>query len=254
VLKSDETLVRLDSSSYVVLVNISQHQESSEPVHRIQLLTKSTFGRKFLSSLDKLEKTAKRYHHGDLERALIATSLDVIGIEGVDGLTLRRVGAKVGVSRSALYRHFDDKAALVARIASDGFRLLHETLMRVRANAAPDANDTLEVMAAAHVHFAQANPSHYATMFGGFIKDWRKYPELARHADAAFGEVVDAIRGAQRGGSLASGDPIPIAQVMWALTFGVAQLGTSGQLARPSLPVLAVQGVRWVSDGCQIGI
>jgi AcrR family transcriptional regulator len=198
----------------------------------------------------------RRYHHGDLERVLIVTALEVIKTEGVEGLTLRRVGGKAGVSRSALYRHFDDKAALLARIATDGFRLLYDTLRRVRANAAPDARDTLEVMAAAHVHFAQANPSHYATMFGGFIGNCQAYPELAKSADAARGEVVDAIRDAQSRGYLGAGDTLLIAEVMWALTFGVACLGTSTVLGQPSLPIegLAVQGVRWVSDGCQIGI
>jgi AcrR family transcriptional regulator len=197
----------------------------------------------------------RRYHHGDLERTLVATALDVIHAEGVEALTLRRVGAMAGVSRTALYRHFDDKAALVARIASDGFRLLRETLVRVRANASPDAGDTLEVLAAAHVHFARANPSHYATMFGSAL-DRRKHPDLARQADAACGEVVGAIRDAQRRGALGSGDPELIAEVMWALTFGIARLGSSSQLPWTALPAeaLAVQGVRWVSDGCQMGV
>ena len=199
----------------------------------------------------------RRYHHGDLERALIVTALDIIGSDGVEGLTLRGVGARVGVSRSALYRHFDDKAALVARIASDGFRLLHETLRRVRENAPRDAEDTLEVMAAAHVHFARANPSHYATMFGGVLQGWeivsravrgRPTPRAARSSTrfatrSGAGGLVQAIR-------------YLIAEVMWALTYGVARLGTSSQLTEQRLPIeaLAVQGVRWVSDGCQTPI
>jgi AcrR family transcriptional regulator len=195
----------------------------------------------------------KPYHHGDLEQALLATALAIISTDGVEGLTLRRVGSTVGVSRSALYRHFDDKAALVARIAGVGFRLLHETLMRVRANAGLDARDTLEVMAAAHVHFAQANPSHYATMFGGFLGDGRAYPEVMQQSRAALGELVDVVRDAQSRGDLGPGDPIVIADIIWALTFGVARLGTSNHLRPHALPIeaLAVQGVRWVSDGCQ---
>ena len=200
-----------------------------------------------------MEKQKRRYHHGDLERALVATSLEIIGTEGLDALTLRRVGEKAGVSRSALYRHFDDKTALVARIAADGFQLLHETLARVRANATSQAGDTLEVMAAAHVHFAQGNPSHYETMFGGVVQDWRRYPDVGRQADSALGEVVDAVREAQRRGYIGPGDSRAIAEVMWALTFGIARLGTSNHFAAGALPIeaLAVQGVRWVSDGCQ---
>ena len=138
----------------------------------------------------------------------------------------------------------------MARIASDGFRLLHETLRRVRENAPPDANDTLEVMAAGHVHFARANPSHYATMFGGFLRDWRMYPELGRQAEAARREVVDAVHDAQRRGRIGSGDPVLIAEVMWALTYGVARLGTSSQLTQQRLPLRL--SLSEVSDGCQM--
>jgi hypothetical protein len=92
-------------------------------------------------------------------------------------------------------------------------------------------------------------------MFGSAL-DRRKHPDLARQADAACGEVVGAIRDAQRRGALGSGDPELIAEVMWALTFGIARLGSSSQLPRTALPAeaLAVQGVRWVSDGCQMGV
>jgi AcrR family transcriptional regulator len=206
--------------------------------------------------LDKLPSAKRQYHHGDLERALLSTAIDIIAAEGVNGLTLRRVGTEIGVSRTALYRHFDDRAALVARIAADGFQLLHDTLQRVRANARSDAAGTLEVMAAAHVHFARANPSHYATMFGGFLKNWRDYPDLMRHADAARGEVVDAVREAQRHGHVGPGDPVLVADVMWALTFGVARLGMSNQFGERTAAVeeLAVRGIRWVLDGCQTPI
>src|SRR6185369_15867068 len=105
------------------------------------LLTKSTYVRKLLTSLPKSPPERRRYHHGDLERALVATAIKIIAAEGVEGLTLRRVGTEIGVSRTALYRHFDHKAALVAKIAADGFRLLGETLKRVRANAPAAADD-----------------------------------------------------------------------------------------------------------------
>ena len=62
----------------------------------------------------------------------------------------------------------------------------------------------------------------------------------------------DAVRDAQRRGRMGAGDPVLIAEIMWALTYGVARLGTSSQLTQQRLPIeaLAVQGVRWVSDGC----
>ena len=75
------------------------------------------------------------YHHGDLERALVDAAVGMIREQGVQAFTLRSVGARVGVSRTALYRHFDDKAALLARVASEGFRRLHAALAKAIATA-----------------------------------------------------------------------------------------------------------------------
>ena len=58
-------------------------------------------------------KRADRYHHGDLRRALLEEALRTIQTHGVEALTLRAVGERLGVSRTALYRHFTDKPALL---------------------------------------------------------------------------------------------------------------------------------------------
>ena len=78
-------------------------------------------------------KRRNQYHHGDLRRALIDEAARVIGARGVEHLTLRGVGQRLGVSRTALYRHFADKASLLAAVGyslNRGFlaverRLLH---------------------------------------------------------------------------------------------------------------------------------
>src|SRR5690349_8961587 len=72
----------------------------------------------------------KQYHHGDLRRALLEEAVRTIRDEGEAALTLRAVGARLGVSRTALYRHFADKSALLNAVAEDGFRRLADALDR----------------------------------------------------------------------------------------------------------------------------
>ena len=191
------------------------------------------------------------YHHGNLEHALVQAALETIRDEGVQALTLRSVGGRVGVSRTALYRHFDDKAALLARVASEGFRVLFETMTQAIANSSDEQGDTLEVMAAAYVHFALSNPSHYQTMFGGYLTEWERYPELIRHADAAFQQLVEVIRREQQGGRMGPGSPVAIAEIVWSLNHGVATLGLARHLPRTPMSVeeLAVQGARFLRAG-----
>src|SRR5262249_14471413 len=74
------------------------------------------------------KKTAKAYHHGDLRRALLDEALRTIQMHGVEHVTLRTVGERLGVSRSALYRHFADKHALLAAVGKEGFRKLRKAI------------------------------------------------------------------------------------------------------------------------------
>src|SRR5262247_425371 len=74
-------------------------------------------------------KPRDRYHHGDLRRALLDEALRTIQDDGVGALTLRTIGLKLGVSRTALYRHFADKRALLSAVATEGFRMLRQQLL-----------------------------------------------------------------------------------------------------------------------------
>ena len=183
------------------------------------------------------------YHHGDLERALVATAVETIAREGVQALTLRSVGASVGVSRTALYRHFDDKAALLARVAEEGFRRLHAAMTEALAASAAAGAPPLPAMGEAYVRFARANPSHYQTMFGGFLADWGRYPDLIIIADAAFTLLADTVRHEQRRGHLGPGDPIELAEITWAMSHGIATLGMARHLERTPTRVEALAGM-----------
>ena len=175
-----------------------------------------------------LRRPADRYHHGDLRRALLEEAVRTIEDEGIAGLTLRAVGARLRVSRTALYRHFADKSALLAAVARDGFVLLREALVEAwqdggRGRAGFDA------MGLAYVRFALAHPGHYRVMFGGFAPPAAD-EELARESGAAFQVLVDAIIEQQHGGLVRRDDPQLLARCIWSLVHGVATLAIDGHL------------------------
>ena len=103
------------------------------------------------------ESPTDRYHHGDLRRALIEEAVHTIQAKGVDALTLRAVGQKLGVSRTALYRHFADKSALLAAVAAEGFRTLRSQLVAAWEHGGRGVA-AFEAMGAAYVRFAVAHP------------------------------------------------------------------------------------------------
>ena len=174
-------------------------------------------------------KSGRTYHHGNLRSALLDEALATIRAEGVEGVTLRDIGARLGVSRTALYRHFTDKRALLAAVATEGFRMLREQL--VDAWEKGGRGDTaFHAMGVAYVHFAVDNPSHYRVMFGGFIDPAAKSPELGAEARGAFQALVDALAALQHDGVFYSDDAVLMATHTWALVHGIAMLAIDGQL------------------------
>src|ERR1700684_1824534 len=104
------------------------------------------------------KKAKSSYHHGNLEQAMVQAAVQTIRKGGVEALTLRGVGASLGVSRSALYRHFADKEALLARVSLEGFKGLIAALQSSYAEEGRAADSSLPRMAAAYVRWAEANP------------------------------------------------------------------------------------------------
>jgi AcrR family transcriptional regulator len=178
----------------------------------------------------KVRKNAsKPYHHGDLRRALLEEALLTIQTHGVEHLTLRTIGERLGVSRSALYRHFADKQALLATVGTEGFRKLQRVLADAWArNRRGRAG--FEAMAKAYVQFAVAHPSHYRVMFGGFIESAAKDDQFTAEAEAAFQVLVDALTEQQKAGDIRRDNPVLMARFLWALVHGTAMLVIDGQL------------------------
>jgi AcrR family transcriptional regulator len=164
-----------------------------------------------------------------LRRALVDEALRTIQKHGVEHLTLRTVGERLGVSRSALYRHFADKQSLLAAVGKEGFRKLRQTLADAweqngRSRAA------FHAMGKAYVQFAVAHPSHYRVMFGGFIESAVKDDHFVAEAKAAFNVLVDALVEQQNAGDVRRDDPVLMARFVWGLVHGTAMLIIDGQL------------------------
>jgi AcrR family transcriptional regulator len=175
-----------------------------------------------------VRKRANRYHHGDLRRALLQAAVRTIRSHGVDGLTLRGVGSALGVSRTALYRHFTDKAALLAAVAAEGFRMLRAELSASWDRGGHDRGG-FKAMGHAYVQFAVAHPSHYRVMFGADVLGV-EHADLTEEGSGAFGVLVEAIVALQTQRLARRDDPQQMARFVWATVHGVAMLAIDDRL------------------------
>lgn len=178
-------------------------------------------------------KPRSSYHHGDLPRAMLAEAIRVIQRQGIDALTLRGVGHRLGVSRTALYRHFASKDALLQAVASEGFRMLQHELQAAWQGGG-QSREGFDAMGRAYVRFAVRHPSHYRVMFGSALRAGEALPKPQSGGDGdAFGTLVRALTAQQQAGLVRSDDPQQLALYVWAVVHGVAMLALDGILRTP---------------------
>lgn len=171
------------------------------------------------------QNTADRpYHHGDLHRTIIDTAMAMLHEDRGWQFTLREVARRAGVSHAAPYKHFPDKAALLAEMAMIGFDRLRESLDAALPEDAAGRAGFLAV-ARAYVDFGMANPALYRLMFttadsGGV--------HLSARALGAFGLLLGLLEQGQASGALRRRPVQGQAAACWAQVHGLTMLSIDG--------------------------
>ena len=173
-------------------------------------------------------KKRSAYHHGDLSRALIDATLELIEERGSESFTLREVARRVGVSEAAPYRHFKDKRALLASVAADGFRNLVDRMVEAGEGAGDDPLLRIRNMGLEYVRFAAEQRHRFAVMTGPVMADRADYPELDAATDRAQELFLGALADCQEAGIFAAGDLRYTMLAAWSLVHGLAKLETEG--------------------------
>jgi AcrR family transcriptional regulator len=177
---------------------------------------------------------ATPYHHGDLRRALLEASLELLESGGVDALTLRSVAAKAGVSHAAPYRHFADRNALLTAVNEQAFSDLQQVLARAAEEVPKNKpRERLLKVAQRYVEYALAHPAPYQLMFGG--------PRVSEGAagsapSATFDFVEGLVRACQAQRCLRSGSATRYASMIWSIVHGVASLALNDRLDETDTP------------------
>lgn len=173
-------------------------------------------------STSESEAPKKAYHHGDLRAALVEAGLALLETRTADDLSLREVARAVGVSATAVYRHFPDKGALMAALADAGLVRLAAD-QHAASDAAGGGLAGFSATGAAYVRFALANPALFRLIFA----NPRSGPPPCLPEDDAmtFLRANAALLAEGKGG-----DAQVIALQAWAIAHGLAMLMLDGQV------------------------
>jgi AcrR family transcriptional regulator len=206
-----------------------------------------------------------RYHHGALEQALVDEAVRQIRERGTDQVSLRGLAQVIGVSPSAAYQHFPDKAALLQAVCEAGgaelARRMHEAVDGVTEAGDVGAVGRFLAVGRAYVDFALAEPHLFRHVFGPAGAE----VHLGRHAapgvdseassdlepDEAYRVLLERIAELSERGLLRPGvgEGSGIDVLAWSVVHGFSSLVVEGHLpVEAGEPVLALFGRLVLTD------
>lgn len=168
------------------------------------------------------------YHHGDLRKALLTAALDAVERKGWESLTLSDLAGGASVAKSAPYRHFAGRRALLQAVAAEAFELLMAEFASTAELAAPA--DRLCSACTIFLRFARERPQLFRLLFRGDLlgrpggsadelieparSGWLRFEQVV--ADAATGAPPDIVKS--------------LAVTVWAMIFGFGVLTSEGRV------------------------
>jgi len=173
--------------------------------------------------------TGDGYHHGDLRRALLDAAMALVDERGIDGFTMREVARRAGVSHNAPYHHFEDKAAVIAALAEEGYDMLLAAELAVL-----DPTDTVEgrirALGVAYVRFAAEHTARFRLMNRPELRTQDEVTPVQAAGMASEAPLLDTIVEGQRSGVFAAGDVGQLGLAAWSLVHGLATIAVDGPM------------------------
>jgi AcrR family transcriptional regulator len=183
----------------------------------------------------------KSRQRGERERRITATARGVAEREGWNAVTIRRLAEEIEYSQPVIYSHFENKEAIVAAVAVEGFLDLTSKLQAAAARGSTERS-ALENVAAAYLDFALSHPALYEAMFTLPTGLRFALAETRAELRAAFAAIAAVV-------APFCTDVDLTAETFWAALHGLAELEHSGRTRSDFLAERVALVVRWLLGG-----
>jgi AcrR family transcriptional regulator len=167
----------------------------------------------------------------------------VFGRKGLDGLTMRAIAREVGVSATAIYRHYPNRDAILAEVWQVGFGSLAESMQAPIESA--DGTERILTLLDRYVRWALDQPDVFDLMYKFDPQHLTLLPrassgEVGNVDNAAIAVLVREIENAMRSGQWRTENVYDVALTIWAEGKGLIALHRSSRIDVPAEEMPAV--------------
>jgi len=169
----------------------------------------------------------------ELREAIIKTSLELGSQLGEEGLTMRGIASRLGVSATALYQHFESKNQILREIRTFGIQQLWAA-MQPAIQANESVADQLRDMCKRYVGFAVDNPWLYTVLMQHEEVNWAALADKEGELEWPLRPLLELRKlleqGRNDGAFQAEYDVVTASLQMWAAVHGLSSLLINGRI------------------------
>jgi AcrR family transcriptional regulator len=159
----------------------------------------------------------------DIRTRISHAAQDLFLRDGIDGVSMRKVAEKVGVTAPAIYRYFRDKDELLNEIIQSGLKILEDYLKP--ALEADNPYERLHLLIDRYLDFAIEQPKYFDFAFLVPSRDMSDIPEeIQRHNWTTFRMAVEQVSMCMEQGTFRREDPLETTILLWATVHGLVIL------------------------------
>jgi AcrR family transcriptional regulator len=164
----------------------------------------------------------------DVRAGILNASLQLMNEGGLGSLSMREVARRAGVSHQAPYHYFQDREAILAELAGEGFDQLYDYMVSA-VGLVRDRASKNRAMGEAYIRFALNHPELFRLMFRSEMCNLSLYPAAKAKAERCFNLPVEILGAQGHMSDKANPDLTPVI-ASWSIAHGLATLLLEGKL------------------------
>lgn len=154
---------------------------------------------------------------------ILAAARGLLAEGGLEACSMRLVANRAGVTPGAIYRHYQDKDALVDQVVVLSFERFEVALLKAIAAQPVGSFARIAAMGDAYIEFAEEHEEEFKVLFNPLVTARKKLAELPGHGGYPILRqcIVEAI---ESGTIRRTADPDLVALFLWSRVLGVITL------------------------------
>lgn len=156
------------------------------------------------------------------EARIVEAARSLLAEGGVEACSMRAVAVGSGVTAAAIYKHFEDKTALVEHVVGLSFQNFERSLLEAIAPLPVGSFARLAALGEAYIRFATDHEEEFKVLFMPLRSRPKKLSEVP--GEAGYPILLQCVIEAMAAGTIREADPALASFYLWSRVHGIVML------------------------------